>query len=57
MEAPFGMDVLIPASLDCGVTGVFTVTAASQSAPFSDSQAVSVRSACGVGGMVTMPPR
>jgi len=52
-EGPFSMDVFIPESLDCGVTGVFTVTATSQVAPLTDSQAVRVRSACGVGGMVT----
>lgn len=49
----FTMDVALPADASCPQVGVFTVTAAAQSnAVISDSQAVSVRIACGIGGAV-----
>ena len=49
----FTMPVDIPASVGCPDTGVFTVTAIAQSSILiSDTQQVSVRAVCGIGGTV-----
>jgi uncharacterized repeat protein (TIGR01451 family) len=53
-QEPFTMLVSVPPDVACPVSAVFTVTATSQANPVdSDSQAVSVRTACGVVGTVT----
>jgi subtilisin family serine protease len=51
-QAPFDMVVSIP-GIDCPATGVFTVTATSQTDPgINNSQAVSVLASCGAAGTV-----
>ncbi len=52
-QVSFTMRVSLPANVPCPTTGYFTVTAVAHSSPVvSDSQRVSVRAACGVGGIV-----
>jgi subtilisin family serine protease len=52
-EAPFPFSVDIPGDVSCPTTGVFTVTATSVLSPtLSGVQAVSVRAACGISGVV-----
>ena len=52
--ASFPMTVDIPANLDCGVTGSFTVTAEGVADPLlTASSTITVRSICGVFGTVT----
>ena len=54
MQDSFTMSVDIPASVDCGVTGSFTVTATSQDNPaLSASATITVRAICGVAGKIT----
>ncbi len=54
MQDDFTMTVTIPADLDCGVNGSFTVTATSQANPGSFATAtITVRAICGVAGKIT----
>jgi PKD repeat protein len=53
-EAPFAMQVTIPADEPCPATGTFLVGATSQNDPgVADFQEVTVVASCGVGGLVT----
>ncbi len=52
-QVTFSMGIDLPFDATCPATGIFTVTATAQSSPvISDSQAVSARIVCGVGGVV-----